>query len=282
MKYRIIYFFILPLLLQCNSSESNGNSEDDVDDKTSQESEVIADTTYEKTDSIDPKPTMTAIVDTYTMDEISNSSRFNDVFELYNQDVDITEKWTQKMWGRCCSEADMRFSETLDFKIDVSHEGRAYPLKNALDQDYETTFVFEEKDNVVFSVGLDKDQGLFYDDSKLVSDKIDPADTIMSSFQVTIINGFVKSRQLYYANARVKEVELWLNGEHQCNCTLLDSPEAQVIKGCFPLFMNDKVELRPVQFYPGTKYDDICISEIQVNLGEIAHPEIDKTYSVGE
>lgn len=118
------------------------------------------------------------------------------------------------------------------------------------------------------------------DDEIPANSIVKATDTIVNPFRISLINGYTKSQKTFDENARVKEVELWLNGEHMCNVELQDVPDVQVIEGNFPFFKDDLVEIKPVAFYEGTKYDDVCISEMQQFLAYIIHPDIKDHYDL--
>lgn len=223
--------------------------------------------------------TLSAEIDKVAMKQVGRfieDRSIKSTIDYYHSGYEV-ERWSDKMWGRCCTEVDMQFPEWLGYDVSVSHEGSKYPFENALDADYNTAFVFEEKDNITITVKFSNDEdfwkGLF---NRPLEEFISKEDTIMSKFQISLINGFSKSEKTFKENARVKEVELWLNGEHMCNVILLDKPDIQMITSNFPFFMDDKVELKPISIYAGSKYDDICISEIQGSLGYSCHPMIGK------
>ena len=226
--------------------------------------------------------TFMAEIDYEAMDEITEYYETDALttIEIYNQPVDEVEKWTDKFWGRCCTEADMTFSEYISYSLSVSREGKEYPFDYALDEYYNTAYVFEEKDEVVISVKFNSQIYMYGDNETKVIDALSAKDTLVTPFRISIINGYVKSEKTWSENGRIKEVELWLNGEHRCNCVLQDVPDAQVIMSNFPFFKNDHVEIKPISFYPGSKYDDICISALQKNLGAITHPDLNENYSI--
>lgn len=199
------------------------------------------------------------------------------IYELYDQSLDEVDSWTDKLWGRCCTEADMRFSEFLGFEISCDNSSKSYPFSNALDNLFATTFAFKEKENINMSVSFKADNDMYGRlKNKTIDDLIKEKDTIQRFFQISIVNGYAKSAETFTENGRIKEVELWLNGEHKCNCILLDTVAIQIIQGNFPFFKNDTIQIVPVTYYPGEKYDDVCISAIQRNLGYGANPSLDK------
>jgi hypothetical protein len=199
------------------------------------------------------------------------------IYQLYDQSLDEVDSWTDKLWGRCCTEADMRFSEFLEFKISCQTTNLKYPFSNVLDNLFATCFVFNERDDVSISIGFKANNDMYGRlKNKTGFDVIGDTDTIQNYFQISIVNGYAKSEQTYTENGRIKEVELWLNGVHKCNCRLMDTVAVQIVQGNFPFFKNDLIEMVPVSYYSGQKYDDVCISAIQRNLGYGTNPELDK------
>ena len=88
------------------------------------------------------------------------------------------------------------------------------------------------------------------------------------------------------ANAYAGAKELAIASTSRCidqgTVTLLDTPLIQQFEMDFSFFKDDEVTLVPISFYNGSKYDDICISEIQSSLSKITHPSINQKYKVQE
>ena len=84
---------------------------------------------------------------------------------------------------------------------------------------------------------------------------------------IGIVNGFHKSRELYQANNRVAELSVSLNGEKDFAVTIPDEYLTRETYW-FPLHGYDKpvktVRLRINKVYPGTKYQDTCISRLSL------------------
>ncbi len=89
--------------------------------------------------------------------------------------------------------------------------------------------------------------------------------------EIGIIPGYAKSKSLYFANNRVQELEIVVNGDHVVNATLPDeyisfSPASK--KGYELIDLGDDdgeaktITLTVKKVYPGSKYNDTCISEI--------------------
>lgn len=230
-----------------------------------------------------------AVLDSTTWNEITwhlNNSDQEDepsTFDYYHHSPDITANWAETYWGRCCTEADLRYSEIMSFKINTNVENKSYPFENALDTDYKTAYVFQPKEKVMFELKMKEEVGYFQKQphlqpGQLLSEK----DTILYPFQFSLINGYIKSEKLYYANARVRTLEVWKNGKHYADVELLDSPKPQKFILNFAFYKTDRIQLFPKSYYKGSKYKDVCITAFQQNLGAIAHERIDREFKIYE
>ena len=61
---------------------------------------------------------------------------------------------------------------------------------------------------------------------------------------------------------------------------LLDTPLPQEFMVDAIFRTNDKITLVPVSYYFGIAYDNVCISEIQTNLGKTALPILNEKYNL--
>lgn len=224
-------------------------------------------------------PLMKAVTDHEALKQVGQyrSDKPESIYDLYDQSEDEVMAWTDKLWGRCCTEADMRFTEFLGFNISATVKNTRYPFSNALDNLFATAYVVQPEDSVRFNVTFDGETNMYGRlNNKVGSDLITKEDTIQSRFQMSIVNGYAKSAKTFIENARIKTVELWLNGEHKCNCRLLDKADIQIIQGNFPLFKSDQIVIIPIDYYEGEKYTDVCISAFQQSLGYGAHKKLDE------
>lgn len=78
--------------------------------------------------------------------------------------------------------------------------------------------------------------------------------------KIGILNGYGKSKQKYYENARVKDVTIVTNKLSK-DVTLDDSSDLQIID--VDKFKELTFSIKSV--YPGSKYKDVCISEIVID-----------------
>lgn len=116
----------------------------------------------------------------------------------------------------------------------------------------------------------------------LIDDVLKTKDTILKPFRLSVVNGYVKSEQTFKENGRIKQFKVFLNDNFQGSVELLDTPLVQEFNLDFIFTKNDVVTLIPINYYKGTKYNDVCISEIQSSLSQITHFTINKKYNVRE
>lgn len=206
------------------------------------------------------------------------------IFDYYKHEkIDAVAIWSDKMFGRCCSNTDLTFGENLFFKISSNYSNNKYPIKNASDTQYVTAFVFKPNTDVKINLQLDLSSAKSYLNGKYSNKNLlKPDDVIMNPIKLSIINGYVKSEALFYQNARVKEVKVYVNNQYKETVTLLDTPLVQEFKVNAIFKTNDIITLEPKTYYKGSKYNDICISEIQTNLGETVLRSLNKKYNLME
>ncbi|WP_378174081.1 hypothetical protein [Aquimarina sp. SS2-1] len=227
-----------------------------------------------------------ATIDSVSITEIkgNTSGDIPTIFDFYKKEqIDEVDIWSDKMFGRCCSEADLSYSELLYFDITATIDNSKYPLKNVFDRRYRTAFVFKENDQVEISLKLKRNEESHkYHTELLVDDVLKTNDTLLKPFRLSLVNGYVKSEKTFKENARIKEVKVFLNKDYKGTIQLLDTPLVQEFALDFIFSKNDTVRLKPISYYKGTKYNDICISEIQSCLAHITHTSINKKYKVRE
>ena len=84
----------------------------------------------------------------------------------------------------------------------------------------------------------------------------------------SIANGYAKNPKRWMQNSRVREMEISLAGQPIMRVRLEDTASIQHID--FPSFRirrQDRLKFKVLSIYPGTTFDDLCISEFQVNAG---------------
>ena len=281
----ILRFFPVLALFLVFSCQNGSKS--DKNDQILDDSDEISKDTLPNLDSLiaQPLPVFKGKINTYVEDEMRQYIEGDfDEFEIYNFEDGSSENWSEFMWGRCCTEADLTYSEIMGFDIQCNLSGKEYPFSNALDDIYSTTYVFDEGTQPKIEISLRQEGWYFPEDQKenWPGNLFSETDTILSPFEITLINGYVKSKSTFYNNARVKEIEVWKNGQKYCIIELIDTPRPQRIELDFPFFKNDIITFIPISIYPGEKYNDVCISEFQTNLGDIAHPSINERFKISE
>ncbi|WP_164914145.1 NADase-type glycan-binding domain-containing protein [Aquimarina sediminis] len=225
-----------------------------------------------------------ATIDTVSINEIKRyiNDELPTIFDYYKQElVEDYSAWSEKLFGRCCSNADLTFNENLFFKVTSNVENKKYPVTNISDMDYSTAYVFKPNAEVKITIQLNLDKSFLsgkYSNKKLLN----PNEVIMNPIKLSLINGYVKSEVLFYENTRVREVEVYIDDQFIETVVLMDTPLVQELEVDAIFKTNDIITLKPISFYKGTKYDDVCITEIQTNLGKTALPSLNKKYNLME
>ena len=231
----------------------------------------------------DEKPNIVyAKIDSVALSEIKQTIEpKNNIYAYYL--FDDEEIWSDKMFGRCCTEADLRYSELLEFDITANINNDKYPYSNLSDTKYRTAYVFKENQNIELIISLKKTSEFHkYHAQLLVDEVLSETDTLLNPFKLSLVNGYVKSEKTFEENGKIKEMKLYLNNKYKGNIHLKNTPLVQEFTLDFIFSKNDTIKLIPFSYYQGTKYNDICISEIQSSLAHITHPSINKKYKVNE
>ena len=101
--------------------------------------------------------------------------------------------------------------------------------------------------------------------------------------EIGIIPGYAKSKKLYFANNRVQELEIVVNGNHVVKASLPDeyiSFGPYSYKGYELIDLGDypgdarTITLTVKKVYPGSKYNDTCISEVLLRKRLREKPEV--------
>jgi hypothetical protein len=101
--------------------------------------------------------------------------------------------------------------------------------------------------------------------------------------QIGIIPGYAKSKELYFANNRIRELEVMVNGRHITTATLPDEYISfePLSKKAYQLIdlgqyvgQARTITLIVRKVYPGSKYDDTCISEVLLRKRLKTKPDI--------
>lgn len=130
-----------------------------------------------------------------------------------------------------------------EYVIDNGDKIKKYPVSNVLDGDPGTTWVYECKKTPKSFAGF-----LIAFDSKT---KIDG---------ISLINGYAKSASLYSMNSSVSSFEIILPNKKKYTFKCGESTDIQ--KFNFPMQDVEWMIFKVLTEKKGTKYDDLCISEI--------------------
>ena len=234
---------------------------------------------------VDNKQIVTlSVIDSVSIKELKYwvKDKLPTIFDYYRQEtIEEHSAWSSKMFGRCCSNTDLTFNENLFFKISSNFRNKKYPITNISDTKYSTAFVFKPDSKVKISVEMDLDNS-FLDGTYANKNVLNLEEVIMNPIKLSVINGYVKSKELFYKNGRVKELNVYINNQYIQSVILLDLPLVQEFTVNAVFKTGDNITLEPKTYYKGTKYDDICISEIQTNLGKTALSSLNKKYNLME
>lgn len=167
-----------------------------------------------------------------------------------------------------------RFDATAASEL---HEGSiVYSAKNLGDHDYKTTWAEGAQDS-----GKNQIIHVFLSDDIAHGRPPFVAHTVTHLY---LLNGFRRDEKTYYENNRVKKIKLtlWMdNTKKSFEITLPDRPyaevndyniayEADLLNTYLPLGRRGTIydanwfDIEILEVYPGTKYNDTCISEIVI------------------
>ncbi|MEQ8223739.1 MAG: hypothetical protein ABRQ37_15605 [Candidatus Eremiobacterota bacterium] len=81
---------------------------------------------------------------------------------------------------------------------------------------------------------------------------------------INIANGYLKSKDIWKNNSRVKQFRMDINGKAICYINLSDSMFDQHVRlsDCYSVEPGDVIRLTITEVYPGNLYTDTCITEI--------------------
>lgn len=89
--------------------------------------------------------------------------------------------------------------------------------------------------------------------------------------RICIVNGYAKNKDIWEKNARVKKLKVYLGDTYMGTITLEDCMEPQYIdvSGVNMTVSNGRevcMRFEVADFFPGTKYDDTCLTAIQIEF----------------
>lgn len=84
----------------------------------------------------------------------------------------------------------------------------------------------------------------------------------------TLVNGYAKTPNRWRQNSRIRELEISIDGQPRWRVTLHDTPRVQTVR--FPSRLNihaQEMRFTVLSIYPGSYYNDLCVSEFQLEGG---------------
>jgi hypothetical protein len=146
----------------------------------------------------------------------------------------------------------------------ASSEKKEYPAQNIADLSRETAWVAGKNGGIGETITLTLTKPVHVD-------------------QIGIIPGYTKSKTLYFANNRIKELEVSVNGDQPVTASLPDEyisfmPGSKkgyqlIDLGQYPGAAKT-ITLKVKQVYPGSKYNDTCISEVLLRMRFKTKPNV--------
>lgn len=136
---------------------------------------------------------------------------------------------------------------------DVSSEPHllAYPPAALKDRTYETCWATPQGPGSWFAVTPRLKSATFYTNGFYIA------------------NGFTRSNQDFLRNSRIREANLELDGLTVARVRMLDQKDTQEVKlpRVIAIRPGQTLRIRILSVYPGTRYDDCCVSEFALLNG---------------
>jgi hypothetical protein len=188
--------------------------------------------------------------------EVSLNNKFSTIFN-YESENRGDASWYS-------FEDDKYYFDFHGYSAKASSEKPDYPVTNVGDMKKETAWVAAQNG------GLNESVTLTLTEPQHVS-------------MIGIVPGYAKSKSLYFANNRVRELEIVVNDNHVVKVVLPDEyisfgPYSK--KGYELIDLGDyagdakTITLTVRKVYPGSKYNDTCISEILLRKRLKEKPEV--------
>lgn len=188
--------------------------------------------------------------------EVSLNNAFSTIYDYANASEE------NKSWYSF--EKNKYFFDFHGYSAKASSEKTEYPVKNLADFSNDTAWVAGKNHGIGESVTLTLAKPSHID-------------------QIGIVPGFAKNRQLYFANNRIEQLDLSVNGGPPSTITLPDeyisfSPYSQ--KGYHLIDLAPyagpakTITLTVRTVYPGARFNDTCISEILLRKRLVKKPMV--------
>jgi hypothetical protein len=161
-------------------------------------------------------------------------------------------------------EGDNYFFDFHGYSAKASSEVAEYPVANLSDTNKETAWVTRRNGGIGESVTLTLKKPAHVD-------------------QIGIVPGYAKSKDIYFSNNRIEQVQISINGKIVTNTTLPDEyisfwPGSK--KGYQLISLGEyegvarTITITIKKVYPGSKYRDTCISEILLRKRLKTKPDV--------
>lgn len=131
----------------------------------------------------------------------------------------------------------------------LKEKGKVYPPSNIIDKNLNTTWAFRYKNK------KEKPELII---------KLKKSENIQS---LSIVNGFAKSRNLYYANSRLKKIQIFLISKNKKRDFYIELKDVFNVQH-FQITNNfkiNKIKIKVMEIYKGEKYNDLCLTELLIN-----------------
>lgn len=151
------------------------------------------------------------------------------------------------------------FVNSLRATSELEDENNRYSVWNIVDEQPETAWVKGRLSETIIKMGFTPYMEGDCEDCLIEgSYKIE---------KIGIINGYAKNDDIFKKNNRIKTIGLTYgnhsSSEHYKKYTLKDTIAMQYIEFDKPVFMN-KLSIRVIDVYKGSKWNDTCISEVRL------------------
>lgn len=136
---------------------------------------------------------------------------------------------------------------------------KAYSWHNATDGSKMTAWCFKENDLNEIPVNIKKINHPVKKEFEMIQSESFEKPIYVT--KIHFVNGFAKNDKTFYTNSRIKTVNLNINNKTQ-TIVLEDSADKQTYELIEQVDIGQGFSFSIIDHYDGTKYDDICISEI--------------------
>jgi hypothetical protein len=182
----------------------------------------------------------------------------NDLQKISNNQILIEKKNWEPSSSENLKIEWLSTYQISSFNYDILYYD-TYDWHHATDGSKMTAWCFKEQDLNKNSLLIKKINYTFKKEHGMIQTK--KFDFPIYVTKISIINGFAKNSNTFYTNSRVKTIELTINKKTQV-ISLIDSAEKQTFDLIEKVDIGKGISFKIIDYYNGSKYNDICISEI--------------------